>query len=62
MSLFSRMAFGFGVEVNFNPLLNKFISLSVNSSNKKLIIFGEPFILSSRFDWGLGIKTVDPRW
>ena len=62
MSLFSSMVLGFGVGVNFSPLLNKFICLSVNGLDKRLIIFGVTFTMSSWFEWDLGIKNVDPRW
>ena len=62
MSLFSSMVLGFGVRVNFSPLLNKFIFLSVNGLDKRLFILGVTFTMSSRFDWGLEIKNVDPRW
>ena len=60
MPLFSSMVLGFSVGVNFSPLLNKLHCNSVNGLDK--ILFLEVFILSSRFDWGIRIKNVDPCW
>ena len=58
MSFFSSMVLGFGVGVNFNPYLNKFTCLLVIGLDKRLIIFGVTFTMSSRFDWDLGIKNL----
>ena len=62
MSLFSSIVFRFVIEIDFSPLLNKFVCLPVNCLDKKLIVLAVTFSLSSRFDFSLGIKNVDPRW
>ena len=58
MSLFTSMVLGFGVGVNLNLFLNKFICISVNGLNKRLIILRETFTLSSRFDLNLAFLCV----
>ena len=63
MSHFSSMVLGFGVGENFSSLLNKFICLSFNGLDNRLIdLIINYLTLSSRFDWRLGIKYVDSRW
>ena len=62
MSLFNSMVFGFDVKVNFSSLLHKFICLSVNGLDERLIIWGVIFILSSRFDWGRVSSTIIVAW
>ena len=59
---FSSLGLGFGVGVTLSHLIKKFICLSVNGLDERLIIFGVTFTLPSRFDCGLGIKNVDLRW
>ena len=58
MDVKTSAVLGFGVAVNFGPLLNKFICRSVNGLDERLIILGVTFALSSRFDSGLGEKML----